>query len=363
MPQSFYSLKNNAGDYSEADEANSVGWSGLIDTSKAVADVGSDLLGLKPPPMRSAASDKSTDIEGDPRSNLQWIPYAVDMTNNATMFSRGAQAKILRKAGSMRPAARALLQSSYGMKSPMANMGAGVGVGVASFVGHEMAEGMREDSQNLRGPIEDARYFGRYDISDRIIDLYDRGMSGADQIQTLSHGAGTGSAAGGYGVAAGLIGATGINAYRQAVGGTRKDMSKDDGFYANWKKGLDERILRAFESGPPSDDASQEEKEAFDGYLDAYMEQARRVARGEAALSTVDPRIQAIVEKNFPAEIGSIYKDAASNKERVKTESDFLAKLEAQFPQRSGPKSMSRKTPSKQNNKPSQSPTKGFGNY
>ena len=344
----FYSLKN-AEQY--------------VDTAKTVADVGSDLLGLKPPPMRSEASDKSMDIEGDPRSNLQWIPYGVDMVNNATMFSRGAQAKLLRNAGSMRPAAKALLQSSYGMKSPVANMGAGIGVGVASYIGHETADGMRERAQGLRAPIDDARYFGRYDIADRIIDSYDREMSGADAIQTLSHGAGTGSVAGGYGTAAGLIGATGINVYRGAVGGTRKDMSKDDGFHANWKRGLDEKILRAFEAGPPSENASPEEMQAFDGYVDAYMDQARRVARGEAALSTVDPRIQALVEKNFPAEIGSIYKNAASNKDRVKAESDFLAKLEAQFPQGSGPKSMSRKTPSKQNNKPSQSPTKGFGNY
>ncbi len=328
-----------------------------------VADVGSDLLGLKPPPMRDAASDKSTNIEGDPRSNLQWIPYGVDMVNNATMFSRGAQARILRNAGSMRPAARALLQSSYGMKSPMANLGAGVGVGVLSFVGHEAADGIREEAEGLGAGIENARYFGRYDIADRIIDRYDREMMGADDVQTLAHGAGTGSVAGGYGTAAGLIGATGINAYRHVVGGTRKDFSKDDGFHANWKRQLDEKILKALEAGAPSVDASPEEQEAFDGYLNAYVDQARRVARGEAALSTVDPRIQALVEKNFP-EIGETYKEAASDKDRAKKEADYIARLEARYPEGYGPKTMGRKTTSKQTNKPSQtSSSKGFGNY
>jgi len=337
----------------------------------AFGKVVSDVAGFTPPAFREkntpTVTDPETkettyspiyDIKGSGQSLGDNILYGIDMANNATMFLPEAQkAAVATRFGRAAPLVNAFVNPSYGATTIKGNLAGAGGVMGATLAMDAIADTQRSDADRMMDAVKSARFRGRYDLADKILDRIHKLDMASDDTRTFSHGVGMGSIAGGTGAVVGGASTLPLNAYRHIAGGSLQRSSKDEGFWSGHKAKLDDRIISLIESG---------DADGISEALEMYRNQLNAVARGDKSISTIDSRVLKAIDSLGNEKLSGVYGKLENLGARKEAEARHLS-LEELERLAAGPKSMRGKTDwegimnFRTKNKKNTPTSKGFG--
>jgi hypothetical protein len=319
----------------------------VIDFGKAVSDV----VGLTPPNFAPENEGTIRAVKGTGKETADWVRYGLDMANNATMFMPALHEKAVASAGRAGPLMNSLVNPTYGFKSVKGNLSGAGATMVGTYMIDELADSMVSDGDEMMNAVKAARFRGRYDLADRILAKANAYDMTSEDVRSFSHGASVGSVAGLKGATVGALSTVPVSAYRHAAGGTTQRGSMDDGFYDNYKRRADDKIISLIASRDP---------EMVSEAMHMYTSQLDAVAHGSRSISTIDQRVLDAINSLGNEKLSGLYGMAKDiGKKGYENNNMSIEELERLA---TPPKSMTRRQSSKKTSN-NQKQTKGNFGY